>query len=307
MNAKVHLVAQLQAVLALQRVGFVPDGDVILTGTAQETGSCRAPGTGTDEWTAPHGQEGIGARWLVDHGVVGDFALVGEPTGFSICTAQAGYLRLRIRLTGLMPYTPFMTRAPGGPSRNPVERSAQVVTALVAWAERYARTQATDVPGGRVVPRAQVQEIRSPFPAFTNRCDQCDVYVDVRTPPMSSPLVIIRGLAAELREAGHEVAVECCGYKRGYLSSGAEPLIEAVRASHRGVFGSDPLPPDPAQMSMWQDTNAFNEVGIPAISYGIRPRTEKSTREGVRALHVDDLLALVNVYARVIRQMLRMR
>jgi acetylornithine deacetylase/succinyl-diaminopimelate desuccinylase-like protein len=116
-------------------------------------------------------------------------------------------------------------------------------------------------------------------------------------------MAIIRELAGELRAAGHDVAVQCCGYRRGYLADGAGPLIDAVSAGHRRVFGSNPQPPMPAQMSMWQDTNAFNEAGIPSVSYGIRPQLEQHTREGFRALHVDDLMALVQVYALVIAEM----
>jgi acetylornithine deacetylase/succinyl-diaminopimelate desuccinylase-like protein len=294
-------VAQLYAVLALIEAGFEPAGEVILTGTAQETGHCPAYGTGADEWTSPHGHEGNGARWLIENGVLGDFALVGEPTGFAVCTAQAGYLRVRVRVTGLMPYTPFLARDPAtGLGGNPVEAAAGVVQAIAAWAARYEAASSTDVPGGRVVPRAQVQEVRSSFPAFTNQADQCDIFVDIRTPPASAPMAILRDLAGELRAAGHDVAVQCCGYRRGYLADGARSLIDAVRTSHGQVFGAEPPPPMPAQMSMWQDTNAFNEAGIPSVSYGIRPRPERRTREGIRALHADDLMALVEVYARVI-------
>jgi acetylornithine deacetylase/succinyl-diaminopimelate desuccinylase-like protein len=303
-NAKVHLVAQWHAVLALMRIGFSPAGEVILTGTAQETGECPAYGSGADEWAAPHGHEGVGARWLVENGVLGDFALVGEPTGFAVCTAQAGYLRLRVRVCGLMPYTPFLVRDPatslGG---NPVEAAAAVVQAIAGWAGRYETASSTDVPGGRVVPRAQVQEIRSSFPAFTNQADQCDIFVDVRTPPASPPMPVVRDLAGYLRAAGHDVTVQCCGYRRGYLAAGAEPLADAVRDGHREVFGTDPPAPMAAQMSMWQDTNAFNEAGIPSVSYGIRPRPEQHTREGIRGMHLDDLLALTQVYARVILRM----
>jgi acetylornithine deacetylase/succinyl-diaminopimelate desuccinylase-like protein len=303
-NAKVHLVAQLHAVQALMQAGFVPAGEVILTGTAQETGDCPAYGSGADEWSSPHGHEGTGARWLIENGVVGDFALVGEPTGFAVCTAQAGYLRLRVRVTGMMPYTPFLARDPAtGLGGNPVEAAAEVTRAIAAWAVRYEAASSTDVPGGRVVPRAQVQEIRSSFPAFTNHADHCDIFVDVRTPPASPPMPVVRDLAGQLRAAGHDVVVQCCGYRRGYLSTGAEQLAAAVRDGHRDVFGADPAPPWPAQMSMWQDTNAFNEAGIPSVSYGIRPRPEQHTREGIRALHLDDLLALVQVYARVIQRM----
>lgn len=297
-NAKVHLVAQLYAVRSLQDVGIVPINDVILTGTAQETGTCRSGRPDAGAWTGPHDQEGVGARWLVDHGVVGDCALVGEPTGFAICTAQAGYLRLRVGVTGDMPYTPFIHRGPGGEdSPNPFERAAPVITAIARWAERYAQAHAQDVADVRVVPKAQVTQVRSAFPAFTEYGDRCDIFVDVRTPPGAVAMAVKRELMGELAGNGHDVSVDCYDYRRGYAATGAERLIAALDAAHRAVFGHKPQPPDPAQVSMWQDTNAFNEVGIPAVSYGIRVRAEQYTRERRRALRVDDLTALIKVYA----------
>jgi hypothetical protein len=48
---------------------------------------------------------------------------------------------------------------------------------------------------------------------------------------------------------------------------------------------------------MWHDTNAFNEAGIPAVSYGIQPQPEPWTRERFRSARVDDLVRLAQVYA----------
>ncbi len=47
---------------------------------------------------------------------------------------------------------------------------------------------------------------------------------------------------------------------------------------------------------MWRDINIFNEVGIPAITYG--PRSERHAYR--RAFTIDSLYQAACVYARVI-------
>ncbi len=46
---------------------------------------------------------------------------------------------------------------------------------------------------------------------------------------------------------------------------------------------------------MWRDTNAFNELGIPAISYAPRSRTHAARK----AFKVKDLTDAALVYARI--------
>ena len=47
--------------------------------------------------------------------------------------------------------------------------------------------------------------------------------------------------------------------------------------------------------SMWRDTNAFNELGIPAISYAPRSRSHATTK----SFKVKDLTDAALVYARI--------
>jgi len=67
-----------------------------------------------------------------------------------------------------------------------------------------------------------------------------------------------------------------------------------VTASHRSVFGSEPLPPPAATCSMWRDSNVFAELGIPVINYG--PRS--ATHAFKRALTAESLYQAACVYAR---------
>lgn len=92
-----------------------------MTVVAQETSAPRAMSGSLDEWSGvgpgmSQVREGHGARWLVEHGVVADYALVGEVSDFKVTVAQSGYLRLRLRVPGVMAYTPGVTRGSRRPT-----------------------------------------------------------------------------------------------------------------------------------------------------------------------------------------------
>ncbi|HXG39752.1 MAG TPA: hypothetical protein VNJ28_02320, partial [Candidatus Limnocylindrales bacterium] len=61
------------------------------------------------------------------------------------------------------------------------------------------------------------------------------------------------------------------------------------------VFPTPPTLVGPPVTSMWRDTNAFNELGIPAISYAPRAASH-AARKSIR---VQDLVDAANVYARI--------
>jgi acetylornithine deacetylase len=76
------LVANIYALLALRRAGFVPAGDVIVESTiAEEDG-------------------GAGALAAILRGYVADAALIAEPTDLAIVPAQGGALMFRLQVPG---------------------------------------------------------------------------------------------------------------------------------------------------------------------------------------------------------------
>ena len=109
----------------LQDAGIELTADLFVTGVVQETSAPfdSEPSFATWSGVGPkisQIREGFGCRWMIEHGVVADYALVGEITDFTVSVAQAGYLRLRIAVPGTVAYTPALTRnadAPGSPIR----------------------------------------------------------------------------------------------------------------------------------------------------------------------------------------------
>ena len=90
--------------------------------------------------------------------------------------------------------------------------------------------------------------------------------------------------------------LECTLYRRGYEATGAEPLLDVLESAHRAEFGTALGGVSPGQSSSWRDTNPFNELGIPAISYG--PSAGRGGAQTWTA--ISDLVQAARMYARVI-------
>ena len=305
-NDKAQLAAEMIAIRAIKNAGVRLKEDLYVTGVAQET--MAPPGSVNDyrSWSgvgpsASQIREGHGARWLVEHGVVADYALVGEITDFTMTVAQAGYLRLRIAIAGNVAYTPGMRRgASPGDSLNPFEKAAPVLQALEAWARDFETAGRFEFWGGTLAPKAQVHEIRPAGLAWTNRQDHCFIFFDTRMMPDARPAEVIHSVRQALTRTGIECAISAYDYKRGYVADGAQALIEALQAAHLDVLGSPLELADGVNMSMWRDGNAFNEGGIPAIGYGPPTRVAGSVTGQAgeaRPILVDDLLATAKVFA----------
>jgi acetylornithine deacetylase/succinyl-diaminopimelate desuccinylase-like protein len=102
-------------------------------------------------------------------------------------------------------------------------------------------------------------------------------------------------LRGVLKKVGVEGTVELFLYRPGFEAKGAENLIEAIKRSHAQTFTTPPAIVGDPVTSMWRDTNAFNELGIPAISYAPRATSHATTK----SFKVKDLTDAALVYARI--------
>jgi acetylornithine deacetylase/succinyl-diaminopimelate desuccinylase-like protein len=98
-----------------------------------------------------------------------------------------------------------------------------------------------------------------------------------------------------LQKVGVEGTVELFLYRPGFEAKGAENLIEAIKRSHAQTFSTPPAIVGDPVTSMWRDTNAFNELGIPAISYAPRATSHATTK----SFKVKALIDAAVVYARI--------
>ncbi len=292
-NDKAQLCAFMIAARALKRAGIRLRGDLTITAVAFETGS-----PSVDECQGiNYPGEGFGTKWLVDRGVTADFALVGETSGFGVVKAECGAVWLKIRVKGRGVYTPRLDRGSSiKENPNASAKMAHLILALEEWAIKYEQREKMEFPGGTIIPKAQVIEVRGDG-GVTQPSPHCDIYLDVRLVPGKKPLTIKKEIGQLIRTLNIDCDLSIFQYSRGHIAKNAEPLILAVEEAHRRVFGTEPPAPPSAEVSMWRDLNVFNEVGIPSVCYGPPRQREAMSGAQNRAMKISDLVAATKVYA----------
>lgn len=294
-NDKGPMAAFLVAAKAIREAGYPLKGDLIVSAVAGEIS--REP---VEEWQGPaYLSKDLGARFMVTHGAVADFAIVAEGTGFGIVGIEPGKAHFKVTVFGDTPryYTPYLPRPTGlADAPNAIVRASAVIAAFETWAYDYQVRQTYRGENGTIVPKASINAIRSGYPFNVTSAPQlCSFYVDTRILPGANPLDLRDELRGVLRSVGVEGTVELYLYRPGFEVKGAERLIETVRRCHGQVFDAPPAIVGEPVTSMWRDTNAFNELGIPAISYA--PRSVSHAAK--KSFKVRDLTDAALVYARI--------
>jgi acetylornithine deacetylase/succinyl-diaminopimelate desuccinylase-like protein len=292
-NDKAQLCAFMIALRAIKEAGIRLKGDLTLTAVAFETGN---PSVDQHQGIEFPG-EGFGTKWVVDRGVVADYALVGETSGFGIVQAECGAAWFKVRVKGREVYTPRFERGRSiQENPNVFAKAAHVIMAIEEWAVEYEKRETIEFPGGTIIPKAQIvqasgaERVGRPSPF-------CDLFIDVRIVPGKNPIAVKHEIIAVVSKLNIECEVSLFQYSRGYIAKNAEPLIAGVTAAHLYVFDSEPPAPPSAETSMWRDLNVFNEVGIPSICYGPPRQRESLSGAQNRAMKISDLVHATKVYA----------
>lgn len=293
-NDKGPLACTMIAAKAIKEAGVSHLGDIIVTGVCGEIG--QEP---VDEFAAPeYLSKEVGARYLISHGVIGDFAVVAEATDFGVTWVEAGKAFFKITVRGdHSRYTPYISHPESlAENGNAIVRAMPVIERLERWARDYEERHVYRFEGGQCVPKVNIGAIRGgqPFiPIVT--AEQCYLYLDVRITPVQTAMDVQAELRAVLAELDVSTDLECTLYRRGFEAEGVEPLLDATRGAHRDEFGADPGEVYPPLSSMWRDTNPFNELGIPAVTYG----PASGVGGGRFWAEVDDFVKAARVYARL--------
>jgi acetylornithine deacetylase/succinyl-diaminopimelate desuccinylase-like protein len=291
-NDKGPMAAFLLAAKALKKSGKTLRGDLLLSAVPGEIGY-----EAVDEFESPqYLSKEVGTRYLIQHGGVADFALVAEGTDFRYAGIEAGKAFFKITVFGDPQfYSPFVPDADVDVKHpNAIVRAAIFVPILQEWAREYERRFVYRCKDGIILPKAVIGAIRGGNPYHVTRTSEvCSLYLDCRLTPESDPLALRRELREMLAASNLPGTIELFLYRRSYGSGENGILLDSLREAHRNTMGSEVQLAEPVFSSMWRDVLIFNEMGIPAITYG-PPRSFRK-----QAMSVADLLRAANVYARV--------
>lgn len=284
-NDKGPLACFLMAAKTIRKAGIQLPGDVILTAVCGETGL-----EPVDEFQGPrYHSKDFSTRYLLTHGgVAADVALVAEGTDFGAATMEAGKAFFKITVFGEIVYTPWVRREPGIQSPNVFVRTARLIGALEDWARDYEQRNVLHTPEGTVEPKVQISALRGGQPYYvTKGAEACMLYLDVRLTPDQDPRGPRDELKDLLQQTGLQGEVELFLHRRGYRSQNLQPAMEALGRAHQEVLGTQMQTARPGFSSMWRDNNPFNEMNIPAVTYGPTRRCP---------IHRDDMYRAALVY-----------
>src|SRR5258705_586766 len=95
-NMKAAFPCYIEAVSAIQKAGVKLKGDLIISGVVGEIEKAQV---GRFQGKTYRGA-GVGARYMMDHGVMADMCIIGEPTGLQLQIGNAGLVWARVRVDG---------------------------------------------------------------------------------------------------------------------------------------------------------------------------------------------------------------
>jgi acetylornithine deacetylase/succinyl-diaminopimelate desuccinylase-like protein len=291
-NDKGPMASFMIAAKALHEAGVELSGSVYLTMVPGEIG--QEP---VDEFQGPkYLSKEVGARYLINHSPRASYCVVAEATEFRKGWVEAGKAFHKITVYGLRArYTPYLARPFTTEEQpNAIIRAIPLLERLEEWALAYEGRHRYEGPGGTVVPRVNIGAVRSGQPwMLLQNPELCEIYLDIRTVPEQDSGEIAHELRELLDELGLEGKVEQFLNRPSYEAKGIEPLSEALDEAHRIEFGEQCEIAKPEETSMWRDHLLFNEVGIPALTYG----PAGSAGPGIFAVRKEDLERAARVYA----------
>jgi acetylornithine deacetylase len=286
-NMKGALVCYTQAVKALMRAGVKLEGDVIIAAVVGEIEKTQW----SDEFVGKEFRGyGVGTHHLVNHGVLPDMCILGEPTDMQLVLGHYGTVWVHISTRGHYVHTAF-TR--GKQEHSSVFRMKEILDPIYAWIAAWEKKATYDRQPGIV----NVGCVRGGHPWRVSRTpDRTGVFLDVRVPP-TMPLkevrTSIKQLVLDLRKKHPDYGVE---YETYVSVPGAEiskdhPLVKTIEACHQRVLGTAPK----HATVLWDsDASVMTRYGIETLNYG--PSSGPRDAEGEKVA-IETLVNTTRVYA----------
>jgi acetylornithine deacetylase/succinyl-diaminopimelate desuccinylase-like protein len=291
-NMKCAFPCYIMAVEMLKKAGVELKGDVIVSGVVGEIEKAQV---GRFSGKTYRGA-GVGARYMMDHGVTADMCIIGEPTGLQLQIGNAGLIWAEVTVEGR--------------AENFVLQAGKVAQAIQDWEKDY--QQKFEHPF--MLPTVQIGAIEGGNPFKPGTQPATRLYVIVKTLPGTPTMAIQRELEAvcakvEEREKDLKTRVQLYLSTTGYEISKDEKIVKVMEQAHQQVFGKHVAYPVPKRYGITSDGSRIASYGVPVITYGagfgthlIDPTepqiTEWDNPSGVRrGVGIQNMINCTKVYA----------
>jgi acetylornithine deacetylase/succinyl-diaminopimelate desuccinylase-like protein len=251
-NMKAAFPCYIEAISAIQKAGVKLRGDLIISGVVGEIEKAQV---GRFQGKAYRGA-GIGARYMMDHGVAADMCIIGEPTGLHLQIGNAGLVWARVSVDGKA--TKFVLAA------------AKVAQAIQDWEKDYQRKYHHKF----MLPTVQIGAIEGGNPFKPGTRPTTDLFVIVKTLPGTPPLAIKREIETVCEKVRKreddifDIRVDLYLSTDGYEISRSEYVVKAMERAHRTVFAK-PVPfSKPIRYGITSDGSRIAPYGVPSVTYG---------------------------------------
>jgi acetylornithine deacetylase len=286
-NMKGALVCYTQAVKALQRAGLRLSGDILIAAVVGEIEKTQW----SDEFIGKEYRGyGAGTHYMVNHGVLPDMCILGEPTDMQIVLSHYGSVWARIGTRGNYVHTAF---AAGREEDSSIRRMHEVLDAIYAWIPGVEAQTSFNGKTGVV----NVGCIRGGYPWRASRTpDRTDVFLDLRIPP-SMPLAdarrSVKALVLDLQKRFPDYGIDFETFVSvpGAQIADNHELVRTIDAAHARIMGASPR----RDTVLWcSDASVMTRFGIETVNYG--PSSGPRDAEGEKVA-VETFVNITKVYA----------
>lgn len=249
-----------------------------------------------------HRGGGCGANYAVQHGLMADVVVIGEPTGMRIQNAASSYMFCKVGTLGKAQHTWSRERG-----IDALEKGIFVLNALRQWEPEFERL----VGGAKIGARLTVGAIEGgyPFKPSIAPAPMCDIFVDLRFPPDRSVLDIANLLRRYLNELaaahpGIDPTLEVFLCRNGFLLPPEDPFFEAVVEAHALAGETATREVERNRYFVSADATTFMEYGMKALAYGPGGITKDGTYQMYddrgEVVRIANLLGCARSYAMLI-------
>jgi acetylornithine deacetylase len=285
-NMKGALVCYTHAVQALQRAGVKLKGDVIVAAVAGEIEKT--------QWGEFKGKEyrgyGYGTHYLVNHGVLPDMCILGEPTDTHVVLEHFGSMWVRISCTGIYVHTAFCE---GREEMNSIRRMYELMDPVMKWIAAWEKNASH---GGKKA-LVNLGGIRGGHAWRASRTpEKTDLFLDVRVPPtipMSEARRNVQQMFFDLEKKHPDWGLEFETYVSvpGARISEEHEMIRAIDANHERIMGA---PPQREVVTWCSDASVLSRYGVETVNYG--PSSGPRDKQGEK-VEIKTLVDITKIYA----------